>query len=215
MTKKNKWLYSKDLFFDNLLSMPEYVNNPKQEYLERDYKYKTKVLQTILFLDVPGLVLCGDECNMKEDKKRIGAKVDDDELLSGYIFHVSSNPEFNHTWNYMRKRLDKYVDFLFGTKRFFKFVLRDINILASVLKKEKDIHIVFNELIDVTYTNKTPNITAKMLWDKFYNLTNTGNGYNVSVMIGESTLIVFDCHYKDEADKLCQKVKEVIYNFKL
>lgn len=216
MMKKNEWLYSKDLFFDNLLSEPEYFeNNPKRELLERDYKHKIKVLQTILFLELPSLLQSGDECKMEENKKRIEAKVESDELLFGYIFHVSSNPEFDYTWNYMRKQFDKYVEFLFGAKRFFEFVYRDINILADVLKEKKNLHIVFNGLIDVSYNDENPNIISKILWDKFYNITNVNNNYMVSVMVGESSLIVCDCHYKDEPDKLYKKVMGAISNFKL
>lgn len=172
-----------------------------------------KVLQVILFLDVPRLTLSGDERKAMKDKKLIGVKVENEGLLFGYTFHVSSNPEFKHTWNYMRKQLDKYADFLFDAKRFFEYVFRDITALTDVLKDLQDIHIVFNELVDVAYVDNTPNILVKMQWDKFHNIAKVGNGYNVSVMVKGCTLTVYNCSYKDKVDKLCEKVKRMKLNF--
>ena len=213
--EKNGYIFSKELFFNSLLSEPE--GNGKvlkeEELLQRDLLYKMKVLQVILFLDVPGLTLSGDERKAMKDKELIGVKVENEGLLFGYTFHVSSNPEFKHTWNYMRKQLDKFANFLFDAKRFFEYVFRDITALTDVLKDLQGIHIVFNELVDVAYMDNTPNILVKMQWDKFHNIAKVGNGYNVSVMVKGCTLTVYNCSYKDKVDKLCEKVKRMKLNF--
>lgn len=190
-------------------------NSKKYKQLQRDLPYKIKVLQTILFLKVPNLTLSEYGIEAERDKKLIESNIHSDELLFGYTFLVSSNSEFQYTWSYMRKQLDKYVDFLFGAKRFFEFVFRDITALDKVLRDTQDIHIVFNELIDVNYTDNAPYINAKMLWENFHNLSNVSYSYRVSIMINASTLIVCNCSYKDEADKLCEKVKIAMINFGL
>lgn len=215
LTEEEKCFYSKDSFFHLLLKTERDDNNfERYKQLQRDFIYKIKVLQTILFLKVPDLALSGDRIEAERDKGLIESKVLNDELLFGYTFHVSSNSEFQYTWNYMRKQLDKYVDFLFETKRFFKFVFRDITALDHVLRDIKDIHIVFNGLIDVNFTDNAPYIDARMLWENFHNLSNVGHNYRIYIMANESTLMVCNCSYKeDETDKLCIKVKDVMVNF--
>ncbi|WP_298451739.1 hypothetical protein [uncultured Prevotella sp.] len=217
LTEQEKCFYSKDSFFKLLLLETERDDNNFERYkqLQRDFLYKIKVLQTILFLKVPDLALSGNWIEAERDKELIESKVLSDELLFGYTFHVSSNSEFQYTWNYMRKQLDKYVDFLFGTKRFFEFVFSDITALDHVLRDIKDIHIVFNELIDVSYTDDAPYINARMLWENFHNLANVGHNYRMSIMIKASTLMVCNCSYKDGTDNLCEKVKNVMTNFGL
>jgi len=217
LTEKEKCFYSKDSFFKLLLLETERDDNNFERYkqMQRDFPYKIKVLQTILFLKVPDLTLSVDGIEAERYKKLIESQVHDDELLFGYTFHVSSNSEFQYTWNYMIKQLDKYVDFLFGTKRFFEFVFRDITALDNVLRGIQDIHIVFNELIDVIYTDDAPYINARMLWENFHNLANVNYNYIVSITINASTLIVCNCSYKDGTDKLCEKVKIVMTNFGL
>lgn len=217
LTEKDKCIYSKDSFFKILLSEPERDGDNPEKYkqMQRDFPYKIKVLQTILLLDVPGLKLSGDEIKSERDKELIEFKVNSDELLFGYTFHVSSNPEFQYTWSYMKKQLDKYVDFLFGAKRFFEFVFRDITALDSVLRGIQDIHVMFNGLVDVFYTDSAPYIKARTLWENFHNLANISHSYRVSVMANESALMVRNCSYKDGTDKLCVKVKDVMTNFGL
>lgn len=213
-TKKEGLYYSKESFFNDLLSCHEYAEgHSEQERLGRDYIYKLKVLQAILYLDVPDLVLDGEKPGEDIGKKQMEMIIDGDELLFGYTFYVSSHSEFERTWSYMRKQLDKYTDFLFETKRFFDFVFRNINVLAFILEKYKNIHIVFNGFVDVAYQDRVSNLKVKMLWDKFYNIIDVGKVYTVSVMIGDSTLIVYDCKYRDEAEKLVEKVKAAISGF--
>lgn len=81
-------IFSEELFFDDLLSVPEDVENTteEQESLKRDFMYKRKVLQTILSLELPESILNGDEGREMKGKEIIGSKIDDDELLFGYTF---------------------------------------------------------------------------------------------------------------------------------
>ncbi len=213
-------IFSEEMFFDDLLSVPEDVENTteEQESLKRDFIYKRKVLQAILSLEVPGSTLNGDEDREMKGKEIIESKIDDDELLFGYTFYVSSNPEFKYNWNYMRKQLDDkyYVDFLFNVKRFFYFVFRDINVLADVLRGIKEAHVVFDGFVDIAFSDDTPRVRAKILWEHFHNIANVGcANYMVSVMIKETTLVVCECSYKDETGNLIKKVKEARANFDL
>ena len=213
-------IFSEELFFDDLLSVPEDVENTteEQESLKRDFMYKRKVLQTILSLELPESILNGDEGREMKGKEIIGSKIDDDELLFGYTFYVSSNPEFKYNWNYMRKQLDDkyYVDFLFNAKRFFNVVFRDINVLADVLRGIKEAHVVFDGFVDVAFSDDTPHVRAKMLWEHFHNIANVGcANYMVSVMIKENILVVCKCSYEDETGNLIEKIKEARPNFDL
>lgn len=64
-------IFSEEMFFDDLLSVPEDVENTteEQESLKRDFMYKRKVLQTILSLELPESILNGDEGREMKAKK--------------------------------------------------------------------------------------------------------------------------------------------------
>lgn len=218
MPEKPENLFTEEMFLNSLLTVPENAEGSlkEQEGLQRDIKYKMKVLQAILYLEVPDLILSGKECDEEKGKKLIEDKVENDELLFGYTFHVSSNPEFKRNWSYMRKQLDKYAAFLFGAKRFFEFVFRDVKALIGILQGIQDVHVVFDGLVDAAYSDEVPCVRTKMLWEHFHNLTHAWRGYyKVSVMVKETILVVCDCSYKNGTDKLCEKVKEARDNFGL
>lgn len=204
--------YTKEKLLADIIENTE--ENPKKDH--RDYKYQLKVLQTIFCLQqVSNLIVGGKDDNTEDVRKEIKNLITTNEVLFSYTFYVSSNQVFDYTWNYMRKQLDGYEDFLYNANMFFTFVVRDINALANIPLNIHDMHIVFHKMIDVEISNVGLHIKANFKWDHFHNIVNVGYGYRVSVMIKEYTLIVCDCSYKDEANKLCEKVKEACENFNL
>lgn len=202
-------LYLKEKLFEDLQNFTK-SSEICQDKSNRDCIYKLKVLQTIFGLTIPELVLSENEDNFNEIKNAIKNYVECDEVLYGYTFYVSSNQVFDYSWSYLRKQMNKYVDFLFNANLFFHFVLRDINALSKIFANKIEYHIVFNEMIDVEYLNEDPFVRANMLWENFHNITRLGKGYQLSLMLKETTVAVITCNYKDSVESLCKKVQDFI-----
>ena len=102
------------------------------------------------------------------------------------------------------------MDFLFNANRFFTFIIRDINTLANVFAGHKDIHIVFNEIIDVAFYDVVPYVRASMRWSNFQMITKVKDGYRIKIMCKENTWAVFDRLYKESVELLSKKASKQI-----
>lgn len=202
-------IYDKERFFEDLL-----CNNMVDEKVpinnKREYLYQLKVLQTIIELELPSLILEDGRDNSIEVRKAIINFVEGDLSLYGYTFFVSSNQVFDYTWSYLRKKMSQYVEFLFNSNLFFFIVLRDINALSRSLISTSDIHIVFNDMIDVEFMNTKPFVKAQMLWNHFYNITKVRKRYQISIMRKESIIAVLDCSCDDNVETICKKILDSI-----
>jgi hypothetical protein len=198
-------IYTKEMLFEDLQTGLE--NGEKNC---RNYIYQVKVLQTIFGLNVPELLVGEKKDNTNEIRRSIENFVEGDESLYGYTFYISSNYVYDYSWSYLRKQMSKYVDFLFNTNRFFIYVLRDLNALIEILAGREYIHVVFNEMIDVTFSDVVHPAKASMLWEKFHNIINVGGGYQLDLKLKEATLIAYNCSYKDNAEQLYKKIKEAL-----
>ena len=152
----------------------------------REYKSKLMVVQMLL-----GLAESYKTENYNNNEKlrnSIETIVDGDEQLSGYIFFVSQNPQFDYSWHYMRKCRTNYIEFLVNSIRFFNNVLNDINLLISKPWSEKNIHVVFHEILDVALTSEEPFVKARLLWKNFYRLAMVKSDYNIIVKAKDTLL---------------------------
>ena len=208
-------LYSKDMFYTDLLECQEVGEDKsgKDELMRRDILHKRKVLQSILYLDEPGLESREDLESAEEFTSRIEAQLEEEELLFCYTFYVSSNHNFDYTWSYMRKQFEKFASFLFVAKRFLRFVHRDIKTLAAVLESEQDIHIVFAELIDVNFTEMEPHVKIDLKWEHFHHITQVADGYRITVMKKAATLAVINCSYAGNPKELVGRILNVLVKF--
>ena len=110
-----------------------------------------------------------DDSHRDDEKLRnaIDVKVNNDVHLAGFIFFISQNPQFDYSWSYLRKRKTSYKEFLVEGIRFLDNVLADINILEGKIGKAKDIHVVMNDIIDVSMIEEKPFVKVSVLWENF------------------------------------------------
>ena len=131
----------------------------------------------------------GEEYGNDEKLRRdIETKLNGNELLSGFLFFVSQNPQFDYSWNYMRKRKSSYAGFLVDAIRFLNNLVTDVNVLAGEATEEKDIHVVMNELFDVELGNVKPYVKTKLKWENFQHIATVNKDYSVSVCKKENVL---------------------------
>ena len=195
--EKNKTEILKDGKVDYTLSMllndiqDELVgsdeDDKKGETRGREHQHKLIVMQMLLTLAGSFTKDYYDD----DDKlnNAIDVKVSGDELLSGYLFFVSQNPYFEYTWNYMRKRRNNYKEFLADALRFINNVVMDINMIAGKPRKGNDIHVVFNDVLDVALIKDTPFVKTRLIWENFNCITSLKKSYTINVKCNGSVLM--------------------------
>ena len=139
-----------------------------------------------------------------EEKLRnaIDVKINNDIHLAGYIFFVSQNPQFDYSWNYLRKREDSYKEFLVEAIRFLNNVLTDINILVKKPIIQYDIHLVMNDIIDVSLIGTVPYVKVNILWENFHQIASVKRSYNFTVKSKDCILVAGKRKESADAEKL-------------
>ena len=202
--------YTFDLLLNDIQSEPTEDNKSDEtnDKAGREYRSKLIVIQMLI-----GLAELYKTDSYKDDEKLSNAieiKVNGNEQLSGYIFYVSQNPQFDYSWNYLRKRNANYKEFLANSVRFLINVLDDINILAGKPRAGKYMHVVFHDILDVTLINEKPFVNTRLLWDNFFRLATVKSEYNVCVKVNESVLIAGSRKEPSDMEKLIDSALEMI-----
>ena len=145
-----------------------------------------------------------DESHRDDEKLRnaIDVKVNNDVHLTGFIFYISQNPQFDYSWNYLRKRESSYKEFLVESIRFLDNVLLDINMLARKTRTTKDVHVVMNDIIDVSLTEEKPFVKASVLWENFHRIVTVKREYNFTVKSKECILMTGRRKKSSDAEKI-------------
>lgn len=180
-TDIRKGYYSFDMLFNDIQADPtESIGmSESNDKLKREYKSKLIVVQMLLVLAES----YGTEKYNDREKLRnaLEAIVDGDEQLSGYIFFVSQNPQFDYSWNYMRKCRTNYIEFLVNSIRFLNNVLFDINLLIGMSWPGNNLHVIFHDILDVELICEEPFVKSSLHWENFYRLATVKNEYNIIV----------------------------------
>lgn len=175
--------YTFDMFLTDILISSEEMG----EEFERECMPKKIVTKMLVQLAAD----IAPECYANDEKLNsyLETKVYCDGLLSGYMFYVSQNPHFDYSWSYMRKRMRDYIEFLANTLRFLNNVVTDIRLLVNTLGLKDNMHVVFNDIFDVSVISQEPYVNTKVLWENFHLLPNAGKDYGVCIKINESVLL--------------------------
>ena len=155
-----------------------------------------------------------DESHRDDEKLRnaIDVKVNNDVHLTGFIFYISQNPQFDYSWNYLRKRESSYKEFLVESIRFLDNVLLDINMLARKTRTTKDVHVVMNDIIDVSLTEEKPFVKASVLWENFHRLAMLKRNYHLTVKCKECILVTGISKVAADAEKLIDTALNMLGN---
>ena len=187
-TDLRKGNYTFDMLRNDILTAPTDDNeklDTGDKYL-REYQSKLIVVQMLSYLAE------SYETESYKDnellRNAIETKVDGDEQLSGYLFFVSQNPQFDYSWNYMRKCRTNYIEFLVNSIRFLNNVLVDINLLTGKPWPRNNIHVVFHDILDVELTSEEPFVRARLLWENFYHLVTIKSDYKIVAKVKDNIL---------------------------
>lgn len=179
----------------------------------RDYQDNLIIMQMLIRC---ASIYSGKEYENEEKlKNAIDVVLKGDEQLSGYMFFVSQNPQFNYTWSYMRKRRDRFGEYLAEAIRFLNNVVEDINLLANMPREGEEMHVVFGDLIDVDLLVGTPSVRSSVLWKNLYRVAAVKRVYNVSVKMNENVLVAGIRKECADTGKLMDMALEMINKSKL
>ena len=204
--------YSFDMLRNDILTAPTEDNEKLEtgdKYL-REYQSKLIVVQMLSYL-----AESYETENYKDNellRNAIETKVDGDEQLSGYLFFVSQNPQFDYSWNYMRKCRTNYIEFLVNSIRFLNNVLVDINLLTGKPWSGNNIHVVFHNILDVELTSEEPFVKARLLWENFYHLVTVKSDYDIIVKANDTLLKASGRKEPSDMKKLIDSVFEMVNN---
>ncbi|MDO4738359.1 MAG: hypothetical protein Q4A50_07040 [Bacteroidales bacterium] len=204
--------YSFDMLRNDILTAPTEDNEKLEtgdKYL-REYQSKLIVAQMLSYL-----AESYETENYKDNellRNAIETKVDGDEQLSGFLFFVSQNPQFDYSWNYMRKCRTNYIEFLVNSIRFLNNVLVDINLLTGKPWSGNNIHVVFHNILDVELTSEEPFVKARLLWENFYHLVTVKNDYDIIVKANDTLLKASGRKEPSDMKKLIDSVFEMVNN---
>ena len=204
--------YSFDMLRNDILTAPTEDNEKLEtgdKYL-REYQSKLIVAQMLSYL-----AESYETENYKDNELLINAietKVDGDEQLSGFLFFVSQNPQFDYSWNYMRKCRTNYIEFLVNSIRFLNNVLVDINLLTGKPWSGNNIHVVFHNILDVELTSEEPFVKARLLWENFYHLVTVKSDYDIIVKANDTLLKASGRKEPSDMKKLIDSVFEMVNN---
>ena len=206
--------YDLDILLDDIQSgFEELADNVKaSNKAKRENKHKLIIMQMLIKL---ALAYSGEEYGDDENLRRdIKTKLNGNELLSGFLFFLSQNPQFDYSWNYMRKQKSSYADFLVDVIRFLNNVVTDVKALAGEATEEKDIHVVMNELFYVELGNVEPYVKTRLKWDEFQRMAIVKKEYSVSVCKKDNTLATGNRKDAETIIKLKAKALERLANSK-
>ena len=177
---------------------------------ERERQSKLIVLQML----IDRVNEYNNESHRDDEKLRnaIDVKVNNDVYLAGFIFYISQNPQFDYSWNYLRKRENCYKEFLVEGIRFLDNVLADINMLIGKPRTHKDVHVVMNDIIDVSLIGEKPFVKASVLWENFHHLASIKRDYYFTVKSKDCILIAGNRKKAADAEGLTDAALDVLNN---
>lgn len=202
------WEYSvKDFYEDVVCGLERCDIDSSSELYNRDSMNKLKVLQSLLFMELPQY---DPTCNNDEEViNAITNSVTENELLFNYTFYLSSNRDFNYTWSYLRKKLDAFVGYLFDSYKFIGCLLNDVTQIRQGLKNCSDLYVNINNTIDVKFLNESPYVETNIIWKNFHSIIKDRKGYDLSIRLGETTVMGFHRKYRESLNSIIDTLNEL------
>ena len=200
--------------FENLLhdiqdcALYDEYETQSNEKAKRERQSKLIVVQ--MLIDKANEYNDGAHRDDEKLRNAIDVKVNGDVYLSGYIFYISQNPQFDYSWNYLRKREDSYKEFLVEGVRFLENVLEDINMLVKRPRIGRDIHVVMNDIFDISLIGNAPFVRCSVLWENFHRLATVKRVYNLTVKTKDCILIAGKRKESSDAEKLIDAALDML-----
>ena len=183
----------------------------KQDTLADEREQQSKLIVLQMLVDKANKYINDRHRDDESLRNAIEIEVNNDHL-AGYIFFISQNPQFDHSWNYLRKQVKNYLDFLVNGIRFLENILLDINMLLGKSRSLQGIHVVMNDIIDVHFNEDKPCVKVFVLWENFHKIATVRRYYNFTVKTNDCILMAGRREKASDAEKL---IDAVLFNINI
>lgn len=173
----------------------------KQDTLAGEREQQSKLIVLQMLVDKANKYISDRHLDDESLRNAIEIEVNNDHL-AGYIFFISQNPQFDHSWNYLRKQVKNYLDFLINGIRFLENILVDINMLLGKSRSLQGAHVLMNDIIDVHLIEEKPRVKVFVLWENFYKIATVRRYYNFTVKTNDCILMAGIRKKASDAEKL-------------
>lgn len=194
----SKETYSFQMMLNDIL---ESSLSGKQDTLAGEREQQSKLIVLQMLVDKANNYINDRHRDDESLRNAIEIEVNNDHL-AGYIFFISQNPQFDHSWNYLRKQVKNYLDFLVNGIRFLENILVDINMLLGKSRSLQGIHVVMNDIIDVHFNEDKPCVKVFVLWENFHKIATVRRYYNFTVKTNDCILMAGIRKKASDAEKL-------------
>lgn len=208
----DKVKYSFDELTDDIQKSAEWIDDKTQDAEKAKREHLSKLIVVQMLIDLANYLNDDSHQDWEMLRNAIEVKVKGDFLLSAYIFYVSQNPQFDYSWNYLRKKENSYEDFLFEGILFLRNMLVDINMLVEKSRDMQNMHIVFNDIFDVSLIPEKPFVKTKVLWENFHCMATVKRNYRLAVKCKEFILVTGTRHEDTDAEKLVDTALDMLGN---
>lgn len=200
------WDYSIKAFYDDVIFDIERCEIGAADEL-RDRMNKLRVLQSLLFMDLPQYNPTGT--NDEEVMNAITNYVAENDLLFNYTFYLSSNRNFDYTWSYLRKKIGGFVDYLFDSYKFIGCLLNDITQLRLGLRCSTELYVNVNNIFNIKFIDESPFVETNVIWKNFHFIIRDRKGYDLSIRFDETTVIGFYRKYGESFNLIVDALNEL------
>ena len=179
--------YSIDSLYQDIVKQYD-KEEDSGDTLQRDRRYYLKVLN--YFVDMAQKI--------KGQKGYKAGTVIDNELsndasLFAYTFFLSSNTQFDYSWNYLRKQWHEYAKVLESITAFILDMIDKINVLYSNIDKIQVYSFVFADLFVLTFQEESHRPQVTVLLNSIGNLFRLDNSYLLSAKLNDVTILATNC----------------------
>lgn len=159
----------------------------------RDKLLKLRVI--LHFIDIATSV--ADE--KEEDRcDVIRLKLSQNDALFGYTCFLSSNTQFDYSWNYQRKQWEKYVENLGAITRFLLYFVSIVILLQSRYNEFCTLDFSFANFFRVSFGEKTQIAKTTVLWENLEQIFMVQRGFSVSAIDKQVILLASFCKYEEK-----------------
>lgn len=194
--KKTLYRYSVTEFFKSVLSYPSDRTGTLEGSSDCLKQRLFQLLKDVMESDKDSLAGSG----LYGEIEKI---IDDNKVLSSYIFFLESNERFNYTCSYLLEHVVKFKNFIYKACVFIRQFVNDVNAAKGVLALSPDVVVVFQNFIRVRCGN-VQQVETEIEWRNFGQIIKAVEEYIITIEYKKTKFLTFIRRYSEQSDKAFQ-----------
>jgi hypothetical protein len=209
----NKPLLTRSSLWD---AIDKYLNSgedSKQSKINDRYRYRmSPVLNDLYHPLMWNIDLSKKEPSEKQREQQVAQFIKAKSVLMTYTYYLQSCPQFSYLWSYLLKKIESFEHFLITYEAFIDKFIKDINTLHQLIRcNPDDLCFGVNGFLRIR-APKDQILTIDMDFEKLsLSLQKCcAKNYSLSVILGNTTLGVFNINENDELQPIAENIDAMI-----